>query len=482
MSGLLQIHVPKTSYKAGDIISGSVHLISEDGREQDVEDESISIIFIGRLSPTKYWPRVSKSFHLFAYKKNILAGPTTLRNPSVGYEGQYSWPFTFCFPVNCNAVQNEGLPASPLSLFNTDKDQPLPPSFSAFSKDSNSRDAISIVYELQATLLSRSTIGYRPTTCFKRLELDFYVPRSIERPGLECTRKTQRITCQTLDLFPEEHRETAKRPLRLREKLGLKSAPIDHLPKSVFDAKLQILSAAIIGEPLPIFLHIDYDLESSTIPAPPAVYLKKVAVWFREETSMLVPSPFSTVGEQELAGWMKESQLAMQDFDKERLLVNGFLDMRKIINLTMKDDLIPTFKTFNIARSYGIKVDVTLQCAGKTFFIFGNYNPCMLLAKEFDPDVSQYVQPAASAIMKNETDDPPPPYETVEQPAAPSQSSQASQQRRRRINGILPAMSSINAAAAAFSDNATSATAAAAAAEGGGGGGGGDSGGGGGGC
>ena len=31
----------------------------------------------------------------------------------------FDHPFTYCFPVNCNAVQNDGLPASPLSLFNT---------------------------------------------------------------------------------------------------------------------------------------------------------------------------------------------------------------------------------------------------------------------------------------------------------------------------------------------------------------------------
>lgn len=186
---------------------------------------------------------------------------------------------------------------------------------------------------------------------------------------------------------------------------------------------------------------------------------------------MLVSSPFSTAGEQEKTGWVKTSQLAAQDFDKESLLVNGFLDMRKIMNLTMKEDLIPTFKTFNIARSYEIKVDVNLQCAGKTFFIFGNYNPCMLLAKEFDPDVSQFGHPAASAIMKNETDDPPPPYETVEQPAAPSQSSHASQQRRER-NRMPLAMSSNNAAATSAIAIAI-ATATAAGGGGGGGGGGG---------
>ena len=432
MSDLLQIHVPKTSYKAGDTVSGSVYLISEKEHGQEVAIESISISFTGRLSPTRYWPRVPRSIHLFAFKKTLLAGPTTLRITSVRCEDNHSWPFTFSFPLACNAVQYDGPDASPLSLFNTDHNQPLPPSFSTFSDERNPRDAVSIIYELQAALLSPSTAGHRPIILINRLELNLYVPRNSEQSGLECTNKIQRIICQTLDLFPEKERELAKRPLTLREKLGLKPASTDHYPKAIFDAKLQILSSAIIGQPLPVFLHINYDFANSTIRASPAVHLKKVAIRLREDTSMLVPKPGPVDREQEHAGWMKTFQLAVQDFDKEVPLENGFLDMRKIIDLTLKDDLVPTLKTFNIARSYRTQVNVTLECAGKVCFIYSNYNPCTLLAKQFDPHVPQYAQPAAPSVMVSDLDDPPPPYETVEQAAAPSQSTQASQQRRRK--------------------------------------------------
>ena len=440
MSDLLQIHVPKTTYKAGDVVSGSVYICSKDGQERDVDIASLSIIFTGRSSPTRYWPRVPKYIQLFAHKKTLLARPMSLRIPSIGCEDQYSWPFTFSFPGDCSAIQIDSRYASPLSLFNSDHSQPLPPSLSAFSDDSNPRDAVSIVYELQATLLSSSSTGYHPTNCIKRLELNLYAPRNKEQPGLECTNKIQRIICQTSHLLPEEQRDGVKRPLRLRERLGLKSAPTDHLPKAVFDAKLQILSSAIIGEALPIFLYIDFDLGSSTIQTPPAVHLKKVAVWLREDTSMLVPKPGPVAGEKEQAGWTKASQFAAQDFDKEGPLVSGFLDLRKIMDLTLKDDLVPTFKTFNIARSYHSKVNVTLECAGKTSFIYGSYNSCTLLAKQFDPDVPQYAQPVTPAVMTNEIDDPPPPYETVEQPPPPSQSSHASQHSRRRNGRRLAAL------------------------------------------
>ena len=439
MSDLLQIHVPRTSYKAGDVVSGSVSLFRREGQGKVVDVESISITFSGRLSPTKYWPRIPKSLQLFAYKKILLAGPSTLHIPSTGCEDQYSWPFTFSFPVNCNGVQNDASYAH-FSSFNTDHDQPLPPSLSTTSDEADSRGYASIIYELQAILLSPSKIGYHPANCTKSVELNLYVPRSTEQPGLECINKIQRIVCQTLDLLPKGQRESAKRPLGLREKLGLKSAPTDHLPKTIFDAKLQTPSSAIIGQSLPIFLYIDYDLDKSTIEAPPAVYLKRVAVWFREVTSMLVPKPGSLPIKQEQAGWTNGFQIAAQNFDKDLPLVNGCLDMRKVVDLTLKDDLVPTFKTFNIARSYGIKVTVTLECAGKSFFIYGNYNPCTLLAKQFDPNVPQYVQPSAPAVTIDETDDPPPRYEAVAQRSAPSQpihASQPSRRRRRRHRGAV---------------------------------------------
>ena len=218
MSDLLQIHVSGTSYKAGDVVSGSVYLFRKDGQKQVVEIESISITFSGRLSPTKYWPRTPKSIQLFAYKKILLAGPSTLHVPSIGCQDQNSWPCTFTFPVNCNGFQNDASSAH-LSSFNTDHDQPLPPSLSTTSDEADSRGCASIIYELQATLLSPSETGYHPANCIKRIELNLYVPRTMNQPGLECINKTQRIICQTLDLLPEAQRESAKRPLGLRENL-----------------------------------------------------------------------------------------------------------------------------------------------------------------------------------------------------------------------------------------------------------------------
>lgn len=58
MSDLLQIRVPRTSYKAGDVVSGSVYLFHKEDQGKVVDVESISITFSGRLSTTKDWPRI----------------------------------------------------------------------------------------------------------------------------------------------------------------------------------------------------------------------------------------------------------------------------------------------------------------------------------------------------------------------------------------------------------------------------------------
>ena len=111
--------------------------------------------------------------------------------------------------------------------------------------------------------------------------------------------------------------------------------------------------------------------------------------------------------------------------------MNGFLDMRKSIDLTLKDDLIPSFKTFKIACSYATKVNLTLECTGKTFLIYGSYNPCTLLATKLDPEIPRYTQPAAPPFSMEEIDDPPTPVKSVEQIITPSESVHAGQRRRR---------------------------------------------------
>ena len=55
----------------------------------------------------------------------------------------------------------------------------------------------------------------------------------------------------------------------------------------------------------------------------------------------------------------KASQLAARDFEQNISLVDGFLDIRKLIDMTLNDNLIPI---------------MILESAGKTFFIYDNYD------------------------------------------------------------------------------------------------------------
>ena len=131
------------------------------------------------------------------------------------------------------------------------------------------------------------------------------------------------------------------------------------------------------------------------------------------------------------------------------------------MDTTVRHDLTPTFKTFNITRTYSLKVFVRLQCPGKEIFVFGDYKRCTLLAEEFGSQTAVYNEPAP--VMDNDDDDPPPPYHSVMDEAVPEYSTQAHDTRphghvHTDENGaaILNAAES-STAAASNSDTAPSA-------------------------
>ena len=81
----------------------------------------------------------------------------------------------------------------------------------------------------------------------------------------------------------------------------------------------------------------------------------------------------------------------------------------------------PTFKTFNIARTYSLKVYVRLESSGKEHAVYGDYKPCRLFAGEYDPRTTvDHVEPAPMTEM--EENDPPPAYEVVARERVPEYS------------------------------------------------------------
>ena len=415
MSWSLQIEVPQLRYKAGDTVSGSVCLVSSGhAKGQEVDVGSVSIELSGSTT-TKHWPRIPYSIRLFFFEMILFTGPRRLfAAPCTQTQNtdRNSWPFSFILPLDCSASQRDSLASS--SCFNSDPNQPLPISFADENVQGGS---CSIVYELQATLKPPTKNGYYTGEgCTKNVEISVYKPRNIQQPIPSYNTKRAAFIHRSLILLPREERELAHRPLTIKEKLKLKSPSTEHLPKAVFEIRVQTPSAAIIGHPLPLMLHVDYNLEASTVP-PPNFHLRRVTIYLCEETSSW---GLNRAGGHDSARWTKEIPLQEKEFETRRPRVEEHLDLRKVMDTKIHHDLTPTFKTFNITRTYSLKVYVRLECAGKEHLVFGDYKRCSLLAEEYDAQTAGYNEPAP--VMDDEDDDPPPPYDFVTQEAVPEYS------------------------------------------------------------
>ena len=457
MSCSLQIRTENSKYRAGDTVSGSVRLVSQHAEGQEVDVASITLSFTGRSRATKHWPGIPYSTTLFSFQRSLFTGPKRLYAPCklMGDTDRDSWPFAFTLPLDCSAFQRGLLPSS--LPFNSDPNQPLPISF----KDHNVHDgSCSIVYELQATLIPPSKYGYYTSEgCIEKVEVHVYRPRIIQQPNFIFNTKSATFAHRSLLLLPREERKLAHRPLTITERLKLKTPSIEHLPKAVFDIRVQTPSAAAIGQPLPLILHVGFNLEASTVP-PPIFHLKKITIYLCEETSIW---GLKRAGEHESTHWTKEIMLQEKEFEISRPRVEGHLDIRRVMNTMVNHNLSPTFRTFNIARTYSLKVFVRLECAGKDHLVFGDYKRCTLFAEEYDVQAAAYHEPAP--IMDDEDNDPPPPYHFVTQEAVPQYSIQARHIAHHGENRAVPSGTQVldvaeSSATAASDSTATGSSAA----------------------
>lgn len=129
--------------------------------------------------------------------------------------------------------------------------------------------------------------------------------------------------------------------------------------------------------------------------------------------------------EHEEVGWHDDAELCVKSFD-EALPRIDHLDLRKVMNLNLDPILTPSFKTFNLARTYSLRVNLQIKCAGKERHVFGTYSRCTLLSKDFMPGLLDYTLPPSTPAPTDGEgtemlDEPPPPYERfAETPTMPS--------------------------------------------------------------
>lgn len=403
-------------FKAGDLVSGSVYLCSEQSGGQILNVGSISISFSGRTTTSKRVRDVQshrRSLQLFSYRSQIYHGPGQLYASHRSLHGgvRPRFPFNFNFPTDCEYSQTENFEGA--SLFNSDRNQPLPPSFT----DTNTTDKASVVYELSVELLAPGFRGYYMEGSFvQKQTLDLCTQRNVREPTLQYTLHSKSFVHRSLEFLPAAEREFHKRPMTIGQKLGLKPPSAQHYPKASFQVTILMPSVAVIDQPLPLMLHVDHDSEHSAAETPPIIHLKQMQVWLRAETSICGMThkslKLNLAKDHEQTSWSVDSILACKSFDKAVPRVQH-LDLRKIMDLKLDPSLVPTFKTFNVARTYSLRVGARIECAGKDFHLWSsNYVRCTLLAKDFSSSLPDYTMPPPSIVEGEESnDDPPPPYE-----------------------------------------------------------------------
>ena len=213
-------------------------------------------------------------------------------------------------------------------------------------------------------------------------------------------------------------------------------------------------------------LYVAHDTANSTAPLP-VIRLKSTHVFLRTETSTCGIKHVSETGPHAQTRRARSDTLAARYFYPAMPNVER-LDLRSIMDLKLDPDLTPSFKTFNIARTYSIKAFVTVVCAGKDDTLLGKYTRCTLLAKDYNPGLLEYTIPpeVVDEMDVEMTKEPPPPYQQVVETCRPAAAPQPrARHRRRHRHGIF--------FGAGFAPNDGGAVAATMVASGGGGGGGG---------
>jgi hypothetical protein len=250
------------------------------------------------------------------------------------------------------------------AVFEWEPGHALPPSFSA-KIGSYSQ---SIEYYLEAEMNPDSHF-YRRRHKF-RVPLPFSPPRQSEAPSpprLEIVRPGYAVSCSSRLLDPV----MAAQPYGLVQKTArLFSNPHKNPdPTAHFAVGGSVPTHALAGQPLPVVLSFTYDVSKSTAPQEPPVYLTHLWARMTVVTDYRV-APLRVIGGKrkvERQDSRKVDLLICQNVNAR--LVDGLNDLTGIINpsIRLPADLPPNFTSFNICRSYLLKISVTLKCADKTF-------------------------------------------------------------------------------------------------------------------
>ena len=343
---------------------------------------------------------------LINIKKLLFTGPHTL-HPG------HSWPFTFTLPLQCHVRPTDAFDPSG-RLFDLNPAQQLPPPIldSYIPGFGNWHAECFIKYELEATLVGSGNKVFSLGDLSSTRSLNFRTFRPVQLAAPQPIVKTATIECFSLHLKPGFEEAS----LTLKEKL--QSMRRSKLPSAKFRILAMLPQVGTVGQPLPISLSLKYDSETSTNPESPVVLLRKCTVQLQALTHVQAICESIFMQDTMVRDWDNSHDIGSVDFS-ERMksapaLTENF-NLGEVMRLIIPG-FPPTFSTFNIRRTYRLRLKLSVQCAQKDLKADYHTSDLVLLARDYMPSaVGVNAMPSVAAdevapAYQNNSEPPPPSY------------------------------------------------------------------------
>lgn len=265
----------------------------------------------------------------------------------------FEWPFQFTFPTHVQRQSNR-LPWPPRDPFDSETSHLLPPTFAANVKNESWEIESLVIYQIQAEVSKPQRIFMGKSPLFQEVvPLRFVLLAISEEKGNVSASRQQFFTVHSLLLLPENR----GKKLGVQEKLNSWLSP-SQLPRFKFRVTFTYPSRMCQSAPLAYF---DPMMEDSTVTSVPPVFIESVSLTLVSQTAARTSPSLLGV----LSGEVEERYNIVSK-ESFRVPFTHQIELGQVFGELSLQHPEPSFRTFNICRSYKLCANVTLGCPGKT--------------------------------------------------------------------------------------------------------------------
>ena len=332
---------------------------------------------------------------LFAFTQNLGTGAKTA--------DATMWSFDFGFPSGTQPTNTRRGRYSADQNFNRNPGHALPPSFRGGPRVDEKDNTIR--YTVEAIVSKPYLTHPFPGTLKYDKAIPFRPVRETETccPAISPSTNTLIISSSYVPVLAISHGDYARWALsRAFEPQNLPIQISTYVPK--------VLCA---GAKLPVSIGLDHDLPQPVAEMLSCVYLRSVVISLENQTRVRAPLQFLGLGQEPQESWSEKTKIA--DSGPINIPLAEKWDLDELIkDLSISETLLPTFKTFNIARLYVLHITIELECVQQHHKIEVERPLTVLPAICRTEDRSTLISLPRARRRGMTADEPPPPYEEHE--------------------------------------------------------------------